>query len=804
MSNWKNTPNWNNRWKRAYLPVCAAALSIFALGYLRAAKEEGSSYVNSIGIRMVRIPAGKFRMGNDLPTDPKTLGQDNLFPHGDYDETPVHEVTISHDFYMSETEVTTLQFQEFRMDYQDAGRYPPYVSGVSWDEATAFCDWLSKKEKRPYRLPTEAEWEYAARAGTQTLFSSGNLPPRTGEANAWGLKNMHTDAMEWVRDWYGPYPDSPQTDPVGPISGFARVVRGGGILGPSAKYPGAWVAYYRRSANRASVAPEYHGVTPIGFRIVQAAVPSTRPLPVEQPLSEQFVKQTAVPVKEGPDAHKPWFRQRPLLPIPPEDVAKEAIVAAGFDPAINGHNHSSGVAVCPNGDVLWIAFSASSTSTEYLPNTVFTISRLRFGSDEWDPPGLFYDFADANDQSALLWNDNGTVRFFGGGVGLTGVPFRMQSTRDNGATWSPVQFPLLKGLVGGYSPQPITNAFRAPDGAMYVATDAVGGESLLWVSKDNGDTWSDTGGRTAGRHTTFVRLKDGSILGMGGKNTNIDGYMPKAISRDGGKTWTVSKTPFPALGSNQRPTMIRLASGRLFFAADLQSRDGKQPKGITEHGAFVALSSDEGQTWKMKKIPGALPHEAHVLPKRAGWARDYHGYATLGYTVAAQGPDGVIHLVTSMNHPSQEFAMNEAWILSDSDQPTPDTPAAGKTIRGEQRYPNGKVEATWTGKVEGNVGYRLNGVETWLYPDGAHEYQVTWEDGRKKGPETYWNQDGTKRWEWDHDGARGGTWTQYWPNGEKKHESHWKDNECVGTATSWSLSGQVIGQFEFHDGGVAP
>jgi hypothetical protein len=169
-----------------------------------------------------------------------------------------------------------------------------------------------------------------------------------------------------------------------------------------------------------------------------------------------------------------------------------------------------------------------------------------------------------NDQSALLWNDSGSVYFFGGGVGLDGVPFRFQISKDSGASWTPPEFPLLRGPIGGLTPQPITSAFRGPHGEMYVATDAVGGESMLWCSTDNGRTWSDTGGRTGGRHTTFVVLKDGSILGMGGKNTNIDGFMPKSISRDGGKTWTISKTPFPALGSNQRPFIMRLASGRLF------------------------------------------------------------------------------------------------------------------------------------------------------------------------------------------------------------------------------------------------
>ncbi|MHC4620164.1 MAG: formylglycine-generating enzyme family protein, partial [Planctomycetota bacterium] len=103
----------------------------------------------------------------------------------------------------------------------------PYAAGVSWYEAVAFCEWLSKKEGRPYRLPTEAEWEYACRAGSTSLYSSGDRPPRAGRANAWGLKNMHTSVREWCLDWHGEYPAAEQVDPVGPEYGMARVVRGG-------------------------------------------------------------------------------------------------------------------------------------------------------------------------------------------------------------------------------------------------------------------------------------------------------------------------------------------------------------------------------------------------------------------------------------------------------------------------------------------------------------------------------------------------------------------------------------------------
>lgn len=116
-------------------------------------------------------------------------------------------------------------------------------------------------------------------------------------------------------------------------------------------------------------------------------------------------------------------------------------------------------------------------------------------------------------------------------------------------------------------------------------------------------------GRIAGRHTTYATLKDGRILAMGGKNTDIDGYMPKAISSDGGKNWTVTKTPFAAMGSNQRPCLIRLHSGRLFFCSDFQHRNGSHPEAIKQLGSYVALSDDEGTSWHIKKMVDTLPHE---------------------------------------------------------------------------------------------------------------------------------------------------------------------------------------------------
>ena len=196
------------------------------------------SFSNSIGMKMVRIEQGSFLMGQEGKED-----------KCDWDEQPVHRVTVSKPFYISETEVPLEQFRQFRPAFKLSDEHSPYVAGISWYDATAFCVWLSNKEHRPYRLPTEAEWEYACRAGTTTPFSSGQKRPEMDQPNPWGLKNMHTLPTEWCLDWHGQYPSTNQIDPVGPARGMTRVVRGGGMDNDDARYA--------RSANRASIAPSF-------------------------------------------------------------------------------------------------------------------------------------------------------------------------------------------------------------------------------------------------------------------------------------------------------------------------------------------------------------------------------------------------------------------------------------------------------------------------------------------------------------------------------------------------------------------
>ena len=312
---------------------------------------------------------------------------------------------------------------------------------------------------------------------------------------------------------------------------------------------------------------------------------------------------------------------------------------------------------------------------------------------------------------------------------------------------------------------------------------------------------------------------------MGGKSTDIEGYMPKVYSPDGGKTWSKPvKTGFAALGGNQRPVILRLQSGRLFFAGDFQlslaqkqlvtnqpgdrgawGEKGQTPATIKERGSFVALSEDEGETWRIKKLELALPHESRQVPniKRPGPPSD-HDYSTIGYAAVAQGPNGVIHLMTSMNHPSQHFAMNEAWILS-AEKGEANQVAAGSASairRHEERYPDGKIKAGWGSRTGANGDYTLHGTATWYYPDGKKKYEVRYEDGAKVGKESYWGEGGALKWSWDHSPHGNSTWAHYWPGGQKKIESTWRGFRAEGVAQQWDKDGKKIRQVTFKNGAL--
>jgi formylglycine-generating enzyme required for sulfatase activity/tRNA A-37 threonylcarbamoyl transferase component Bud32 len=288
-----------------------------------AATVDDSLITNTLGMKLKLIPAGEFAMGSDA-TDPDASDDEKV-------DGKKHQVRIAKPFYLGTTEVTVGQFRKFveKKNYKTEaerdgkGGYgwneakgtfeqdPKYtwqspgfkqeddhpVVNVSWNDAVAFCEWLSQEEGQSYRLPTEAEWEYACRAGRTTRFSSGDDPESLATVgnvadgtakekypdwtyaikakdgfvftapagrflpNGFDLYDMHGNVYEWCSDWYDSkyYSVSPSADPPGPSQAADRVIRGG-----------SWVGYPLscRSADRCRGAPDLRSLI-LGFRFAR-------------------------------------------------------------------------------------------------------------------------------------------------------------------------------------------------------------------------------------------------------------------------------------------------------------------------------------------------------------------------------------------------------------------------------------------------------------------------------------------------------------------------------------------------------
>ena len=489
--------------------------------------------------------------------------------------------------------------------------------------------------------------------------------------------------------------------------------------------------------------------------------------PAALPFVQSAVKQGAEPALLGPDPKIPYFTVRFAMPIPPENATDDSAALTGLDPQVFTHNHSPGFEILPNGDALAVYFSTPPGKAEADPSTSFVQARLRYGSEEWDLPELFFKTEGYNDQSGLLWNDTGTIRFFGGGRGLSdSAPFKMAASTDNGATWT-LSLPQLDKPAENFTAQPITSAFRdGPEGAIYFAMDGDKAQSFLWRSMDGGIHWHDMGGRTGGRHSAIVPLDDhGGLLSIGGKNASVNGWSPENFSTNYGANWSKSvESPFPPLGSAQRPSLIRLADGNLFFVSDayLHKLNRPPPDGWKfGNGAFVALSTNNGTSWRVKSLPVQLPNHE----------RGTNG--TLGYVTARQAPNGVIHILTTETQPCLHYELNEAWIFSDAGDIAPEN-SGGVIKKFSENYPNGKIRSQWSARICPNGRYLLDGLEMDFYENGAKQHEVTYVNGRKTGEETFWSPNGDKIWSWvRHLDDNRGVWIQFWPNGNKKLQSSW-------------------------------
>lgn len=244
-----------------------------------------AAFTNNIGMSFVNIPSGSFVMGSCT----RDHQCDNKDRYAEEDESPQHTVSI-YAFQMGKTEVTLGQFKRFIkakgnyslegndlfIYYNNSGDNAPVVN-VSWNDAQAFINWLNQNGESGYRLPSEAEWEYACRAGLNSKYCGGDdvskvagdecllygthekCPVATKQANAWGLYDMSGNANEWVQDSWHSYREAPTDGSAWEKEGGGgemRVVRGGSLRAASRDHGG--ILYFQSDA--------YRG---IGFRLAR-------------------------------------------------------------------------------------------------------------------------------------------------------------------------------------------------------------------------------------------------------------------------------------------------------------------------------------------------------------------------------------------------------------------------------------------------------------------------------------------------------------------------------------------------------
>ena len=265
---------WSN--KRLFIKflLCTFIVMVLAswivIHYFQIPRRQAINVSESLGLNFVYIPSGTFTMGS--PPEEKDR----------YEDEKQYNVTLTEGFYIQTTEVTQRQWTAVMGNnpsfFQNCGDDCP-VDHVSWNDVQEFIRKLNQQEGSDvYRLPTEAEWEYACRAGSTTRFCYGDDEKRLGEyawfeensdgrthpvgqkkPNAWGLYDMHGNVWEWCQDWYGEYPHGPVIDPKGPSKGSGRVLRGASAFNAS------WNV---RSALRTNDPPDFRGGV-AGFRILK-------------------------------------------------------------------------------------------------------------------------------------------------------------------------------------------------------------------------------------------------------------------------------------------------------------------------------------------------------------------------------------------------------------------------------------------------------------------------------------------------------------------------------------------------------
>jgi sialidase-1 len=550
------------------------------------------------------IPSGTFQMGRHANE------QD-----GYADESPQHAVTLSRGFWMGECEVTQAQWRAVMGTAPWAGqkyvpdhpRHPAVC--MSWDDAQSFAAKLSAAAGRKFRLPTEAEWEYACRAGTSTRFYWGDdpafetindhawwrgtalitpdkhaRPVGMKRPNAWGLHDMGGNVFEWCQDWHGPYAEGAVTDPTGPETGKRRIDRGGSWM---------TIGGTCRSARR-GYDPPSAALDDLGFRVVmeQAAMASLEAMQAGTPKTTDVFVGGA----EGVDTYR----------IP-------SLLVAG------------------DGSLLLFC-EARKVSIEDASPTDLVLRRSLDGGKTWLPMQVLVRGTGNEalmNPCPVLDRSNHRILLFGVNAHALGEnrhKLLLLSSTDHGKTWSAPEEAASR--VTGYLDTFVPGAgvgIQMRGGRLIIPGYAgdfdndtkSGFASRVMYSDDHGGRW--TLGDPVPQfsdESEAVELSDGRLMlnVRGDMGTSCRGV---AISKDGGRHWAEFRwdralNECPCQASILRYSACGEPGGpRLLFS---NPDNAGETFGLVDRSRMtVRLSYDEGKTWPIKKLIHAGPSSYSLL-----------------------------------------------------------------------------------------------------------------------------------------------------------------------------------------------
>ncbi len=644
----------------------------------------------------VEISKADFLMGSTLPDQAMINAHHPKYKEytgPEWDEAPVHDVELSA-YVIGSREVSVAEYCRFRPEHiktleQYGAEVAPDapVTMITWHDAAAYCKWLGKQTGEIYRLPTEAEWEYAALHREKL-----------------GLKGMDDLVLEWCSDWWAPYQAGRVANPIGPAQGLTKIVRGGGgaphetsVINTEldGEFENQETLSEWRPGDRSGTVPGDRRNL-IGFRLVRGTSPSATVRKAEL-VAEIFQDVSQAQTAWNAEQTAPFFAGGWSYV---DQIERDEFQTLPYW----GRKHVPNLTWCANGDLLISFFTAPRDGTSRI---AVLLNRLRKGEDEWGKPARFFYAPDCNTESTVLHNNrNGEIQFYcslsemffakGMSHGADWSVVKRVSS-DNGQTWSDpkivMEYPADRATLKDYSGTPRwwphPDLFYLNDGTLVAPSDAGWPSehsrawgSVIWQSTDDGETWTQrtrfgwnpdvhrsfgwepnkpdlTGGESGwilGYHGTVVELTNGDLLAFG-RSMNIDGRAPMSLSSDGGRTWTYRASSFEPLGSHQRTRVMRLNEGPLLalWYTDTTGRPKNEMRGIevlgadgrmhTGTGLYASLSYDEGKTWVHPKI---IPVDAS----------DPLTGTRSGYVTAVQTPDNMIHVANSYDY----WKFNLAWI----------------------------------------------------------------------------------------------------------------------------------------------